>query len=79
MHRPFSIRVAALLILLCCQSWVLAESAPQAAPSAGEICPILVGQTVPALEVLDLDSTRVLLNDSFAAAPTVLVIYRGGW
>lgn len=51
----------------------------QIADSPEEICPLLVGSTVP---LITLSTTQGRPNDLRVAIeekPTVLVYYRGGW
>ncbi len=51
----------------------------QVAERAEEICPVLVGEPVPAAEVRDAEGEAHALADLLGAHPTVLVFYRGGW
>lgn len=47
--------------------------------NAEEIFPILVGQQIPEVNLLDLNNQTVQLLDLVKEKPTVLVVYRGGW
>jgi hypothetical protein len=49
------------------------------APSTNEICPILVGDSVPELTLTSIDGAAFNLNDAIKKKPTVLIFYRGGW
>lgn len=44
-----------------------------------QICPILVGSSLPAITVKSLDGAPFDLNKAVAAKPTVLIYFRGGW
>ncbi|GGD96617.1 peroxiredoxin [Planktosalinus lacus] len=47
--------------------------------NAEAICPILVGQQIPEVNLLNLNNQSVELMDLVKEKPTVLVVYRGGW
>ena len=49
------------------------------APAADEICPIRVGSAVPPSEVRTVDGEAVNLRSKLLGAPSVLLVYRGGW
>lgn len=51
----------------------------QVPENAEDICPILVGQQIPEVSLLDLDNQSVELIELVKEKPTVLAIYRGGW
>lgn len=70
--------LTSILLLACALllAPVPADAVPQA---ADEICPILVGQTLPPIAVKAPDGTEVDLNAVVALKPTVLIYYRGGW
>lgn len=44
-----------------------------------DISPLLIGETIPDVRVLNLDGQPVSLRTEVARKPTVLVFYRGGW
>jgi peroxiredoxin len=44
-----------------------------------DICPILVGEKVPDLVLRDMKGKTFDLSAAFAAKPTILIFYRGGW
>lgn len=62
---------------------VTADDPPSERPAvpgaSTSICPLLVGSTVPAATVLDMEGESVELQSVLADKPTVLVFYRGGW
>lgn len=49
------------------------------APSANEICPLLVNSSIPSLTLKKPDGTSFDLNAALKAKPTILIFYRGGW
>lgn len=46
---------------------------------AEDISPLLIGETVPAVDVTAIDGSKTNLKEVIAAKPTVLIFYRGGW
>jgi peroxiredoxin len=46
---------------------------------AEDISPLLIGEIVPDATLIDLKGEHVQTSTVFAAKPTVLIIYRGGW
>jgi hypothetical protein len=51
----------------------------QAAGSPGEICPLLVGDTIPQMTLETVEGDSFDLNTAVKEKPTVLIFYRGGW
>jgi peroxiredoxin len=49
------------------------------AATSAETNPLLVGQTTPNVELVNLDGKTVKLLDVLKEKPTVLVFFRGGW
>jgi peroxiredoxin len=47
--------------------------------NAEDICPILIGQSLPKLILRSQDNELVNLNSVIAEKPTLLVFFRGGW
>lgn len=47
--------------------------------SPNEICPILIGESVPKLELTKIDGSSFNLNAAIEQKPTILIFYRGGW
>ena len=43
------------------------------------VCPVLVGTTIPKATLQDVDADSVPLMDRVSQKPTVLIFYRGGW
>ena len=72
-------------LIATCLTLVLAAAAAGVAVAgklptdASMVCPIKVGQSLPPLEVMDIDGAPVKLNDVVAQKPTILVFYRGSW
>jgi len=57
----------------------LEEKTHKVARSAEEICPILIGDSVPELMLRTVDGKLFNLNEAIRNKPTVLIFYRGGW
>ena len=57
----------------------LEEETHKVARSAEEICPILIGDSVPELTLRTVDGKLFNLNKALRNKPTVLIFYRGGW
>jgi hypothetical protein len=51
----------------------------QAAPSAQEVRPLLVGSSIPVLTYATPEGGAFDFNAAVALRPTVLVCFRGGW
>jgi peroxiredoxin len=51
----------------------------QAVEKAEDICPILVGDTIPSAILRSNEGKQVNLLDKVKEKPTVMVFYRGGW
>ncbi len=66
-----------LLSMSILASGVEAAKGPFASPT--EIQPLLLGTTVPDVNVRQLDGSEANLAELVSAAPTVLIFYRGGW
>ena len=51
----------------------------QVADQAENICPLLVGESLPSDSIADSNGKNHLLLDIVSKKPTVLVVFRGGW
>lgn len=49
------------------------------APSADQICPVLINSSIPPLTLKKIDGSPLQLSDLLKRQPTVLIFYRGGW
>jgi peroxiredoxin len=49
------------------------------ASRAEDICPLLLGRTVPVVSVQTSDGSDVGLPELIGGKPTILIFYRGGW
>jgi peroxiredoxin len=66
---------AALLAVVC----VASVAGAQIAESASEIRPVLIGQTLPEINLKTVDGEPFALHEAVKRKQTVIVIYRGGW
>lgn len=44
-----------------------------------DVSPLLIGEKIPALTLIDVSGKQVNLSTLTAAKPTILIFYRGGW
>ena len=65
-----------LLFAGCISESEVSESVPE---NAYQINPLLIGETVPNLQVTNLSGEDLLLHDVISGTPSVIVFYRGGW
>ncbi len=56
-----------------------ADCRSQVPDKAEEICPILIGQSLPRIVLRTADNAPFDLNAAVAQKPTVLIFFRGGW
>lgn len=59
--------------------FVITNIFSQVPENAEDISPLLIGETLPAVMLLDSDGNQVEFNDVISKKPSVLVFYRGGW
>ena len=52
---------------------------PFIAESPGEIRPLLIGADIPDVTLVTPDHHPVVLRETLAQQPTILIYYRGGW
>lgn len=51
----------------------------QIAEMAEDISPLLIGETIPDIDLKSPDASNHKVSAVFAEKPTVLLVYRGGW
>ncbi|MGC9346680.1 MAG: peroxiredoxin-like family protein [Anaerolineae bacterium] len=61
------------------ESMVGSEEASRIPERAEDICPILVGQSLPRMVVRNPDGSEFDVNAANAEQPTILIFFRGGW
>jgi len=61
------------------QSQADPEQSTSVPGSAGDVHPLLIGHTVPDVELLTSEGTPFSLRQETAARPAVIIFYRGGW
>jgi len=73
--------LAGFLFLINCQKQKEPTLTSQSSvpSSASEICPILVGDTIPNLTLHTQDGFPFDLKKAVQSKPTVLIFFRGGW
>lgn len=76
MLRSFPLSFA---LLAATAAFVVSAPAAELAPSAEAVQPLAVGQPAPAFTLPDAAGKPFDLAAAFAARPTVLIFYRGGW
>jgi cytochrome oxidase Cu insertion factor (SCO1/SenC/PrrC family) len=79
MSYKFGIVLAIAIVLLLALGSHVAADGTKVANAPNQICPILIGSTIPAITLQDLDGQSVDLNKTIADKPTVLIYFRGGW
>ena len=57
-------------------AWSAVAQAPE---NAADICPLLIGETIPSATLVDAYGNQVSLQERIQQKPTILVFYRGGW
>ncbi len=63
-------------ILSITLSAVITYSVPD---DAKDICPILIGQSLPNITLKEADGSTFNLNEAVAKKSTLIIIFRGGW
>lgn len=66
-----------MLVLLSIQR--LSAQVVQIAEQPDQICPILIGETIPDVVLKDVTSKEVELKAILAQKPSIVIFYRGGW
>lgn len=72
------IGIIALLLLNCSIAQDSKNHPDKVAVSAESICPLLVGQKIPRVQLKTHDDKTFDLNAAIAQKPAVLIFYRGG-
>lgn len=66
-------------LLLLALTWTTLPVSAQFAEDAHSISPLLIGENIPDISLVNTDNKIVQLHDIFKEKPTVLIFYRGGW
>jgi peroxiredoxin len=66
-----------ILGILC--FWCSTSVSAQVPENAEDICPLLIGESIPKATLQDSEGKQVELSKLLGNKPTVLVFYRGGW
>jgi peroxiredoxin len=67
-----------LVIIIGMLTGMVSNSQAQIAPSASEVSPLLISETIPASMLQTLNG-QPISTEAIFDKPTVLVVYRGGW
>lgn len=59
--------------------WCSTNASAQVPENAEDICPLLIGETIPNATLQNSEGNNFELNTLVSKKPTVLVFYRGGW
>lgn len=51
----------------------------QIADKSTDISPLLIGEKMPSVNLIDADGKSIVSDSLFNKKPTVLIVYRGGW
>ena len=77
MKKVLSLVVTLLLLIVAnAQENSNKQNYPQ---RAEDISPLLIGEKIDDLSLMNVQGERVKLKDLFSKKPTILVFYRGGW
>ncbi|GGZ20487.1 peroxiredoxin [Echinicola pacifica] len=68
-----------LLTALVMAFGITASYAQDLPANPTDISPLLIGEKVPSISILDADSKKHNLKDVVSEKPTLLIFYRGGW
>lgn len=68
-----------LIAVVILPSSALCSGTPRIAASPEQVCPALVGASIPSVEVSTPEGTAVNLQQVVQGKPTLLLVYRGGW
>ncbi len=79
MIQHFRIVLIMTIVLLLGLSGQVAAESQKVANAPDQICPILIGSTLPAITLQNLDGKIFDLNKAIAEKPTILIYFRGGW
>lgn len=58
---------------------IISFSKAQIAPTADKICPILIGEKIPIVDLTNSHNENISTNKIVKEKKTVFIIYRGGW
>ncbi len=65
-----------LIVLLCL---LCSSTNAQLPATANEVCPLLIGNTLPDVAVKNIKSEEVNITSITKGKPAVIIFYRGGW
>jgi peroxiredoxin len=75
--KKMKLIVSSIVMFFCLLSSVSFYA--QIAPSAKEVCPILIGEKIPDAVLKNNKGDSINLLQKISEQPTVMVFYRGGW
>jgi peroxiredoxin len=65
--------------LIALQLFAFLIANAQVAPSADKICPILIGEKIPSVDLTNSQNETISTDKIIKEKKTVFIIYRGGW
>lgn len=79
MKRTSKLIILSIAVGLFLPGNMIFGSENRVADSAEEICPLLVGQSVPNVDLTTVKGRSYDLAEAISEQPTLLIFYRGGW
>lgn len=73
------VKIGIVIFLIVFSISMIGQNEMNASKSANDICPILIGEKIPAVSLKSVDNNEVDLLKLISKKPTVLIFYRGGW
>jgi hypothetical protein len=78
-HKKPQILLFFVLLFLSLPVMALADHKLELPSNPKDICPLLIGNAVPAVNLQTIEGKSIRLNDQVNNKPTILIFYRGGW
>lgn len=75
----YNSKINLVILFLIFSITMIGQNMKNAAKSADQICPVLIGEKIPSVSLKSIDNNEVDLLELVSQKPTVLIFYRGGW
>jgi peroxiredoxin len=80
MKKSYIIMLTMIFIYMAANAGLFAHGGEKKIPnSAEDVCPLKVGQKIPASVLKTVDGKAFDLNKALSSSPAVVIFYRGGW